>query len=85
MSLPYGVTKPFCVLSHLTTGAPFIMHISLPIRIIVTTNLPFSEWTTLFEYDAMIAAMVDRLTFQPYIFDMNGMSCRLVLTKKLKM
>ena len=40
--------------------------------IIVTTNLPFSEWTTLFENTAMVAAMVDRLTFQSYILDMNG-------------
>ena len=32
--------------------------------IIVTTNLPFSEWTTRFENTAMVAAMVDRLTFQ---------------------
>ena len=50
--------------------------------IIVTTNLPFSEWTTLFENPAMVAAMVDRLTFQSYILDMNGTSYRLDQTKK---
>lgn len=52
--------------------------------IIVTTNLPFSEWTTLFENTAMVAAMVDRLTFQSYILDMNGPSFRLEKTKKQK-
>ncbi len=52
--------------------------------IIVTTNLPFSEWTTLFENTAMVAAMVDRLTFQSYILDMNGKSYRLEQTKKQK-
>ncbi len=44
---------------------------------IVTTNLAFSEWTTLFENTAMVAALVDRLTFRSYILDMNGDSYRL--------
>lgn len=44
---------------------------------IVTTNLPFSEWTSLFENTAMVAALVDRLTFKSYILDMNGDSYRL--------
>jgi len=52
--------------------------------IIVTTNLPFSEWTTLFENTAMVAAMVDRLTFQSHILDMNGKSYRLEQTRKQK-
>ena len=44
---------------------------------IVTTNLAFSEWTNLFENTAMVAALVDRLTFRSYILDMNGYSYRL--------
>ena len=52
--------------------------------VIVTTNLPFSEWTTLFENTAMVAAMVDRLTFQSHILDMNGQSYRLEQAKKQK-
>ena len=44
---------------------------------IVTTNLAFSEWTNLFENTAMVAALVDRLTFRSYILDMNGDSYRL--------
>ena len=44
---------------------------------IVTTNLAFSEWTNLFENTAMVAALVDRLTFRSYILDMNGASYRL--------
>ncbi len=50
--------------------------------IIVTTNLPFSEWTDLFENSAMVAALVDRLTFKSYILDMNGESYRLEHTKR---
>ena len=49
--------------------------------IIVTTNLAFSEWTSLFENSAMVAALVDRLTFKSYILDMNGESYRLEHTK----
>lgn len=50
--------------------------------IIITTNLPFSEWTSLFENTAMVAAMIDRLTFQSYVLDMNGESYRLEQTRK---
>lgn len=52
--------------------------------IIVTTNLPFSEWTTLFENTAMVAAMIDHLTFQSYVLDMNGESYRLAKTKEAR-
>lgn len=44
---------------------------------IVTTNLPFSRWTELFENTTMVAALIDRLTFKSHILDMNGDSYRL--------
>ena len=44
---------------------------------IVTTNLPFSKWTDLFENTTMVAALIDRLTFRSYVLDMNGDSYRL--------
>ena len=44
---------------------------------IVTTNPAFSEWTNLFENTAMVAALVDRLTFRFYVLDMNEDSYRL--------
>ncbi|WP_196590412.1 IS21-like element helper ATPase IstB [Pectinatus frisingensis] len=50
--------------------------------IIVTTNLAFSQWTELFENTAMVAALVDRLTFKSYVLDMNGESYRLDQTLK---
>ena len=52
--------------------------------IIATTNLPFSEWPALFANTGMVAAMVERLTFQSYILDMNGTSYRLEQSKKHK-
>jgi len=45
--------------------------------VIVTTNLPFSQWTELFQNTAMVAALVDRLTFKSFVPDMNGDSSRL--------
>ena len=49
---------------------------------IVTTNLPFSRWTELFENTTMVAALIDRLTYRSHILDMNGESYRLNATKK---
>ena len=50
-------------------------------NIIVTTNLAFSDWTKLFENTALVPALVDRLTFNSYVLDMNGESYRLARTK----
>lgn len=47
---------------------------------IVTTNLPFSRWTELFENTTMVAALIDRLTFKSHVLDMNGDSYRLMAT-----
>lgn len=45
---------------------------------IVTTNLPFSRWTELFENSTMVSALVDRLTFRSHVLDMSGPSYRLL-------
>ena len=45
---------------------------------IVTTNLPFSRWTELFENNTMVSALVDRLTFRSHVLDMSGPSYRLL-------
>lgn len=49
---------------------------------LVTTNLPFSKWTELFENPTMVAALIDRLTFRSHVLDMNGESYRLKTSKK---
>ena len=48
---------------------------------IVTTNLPFSRWTELFESSTMVSALVDRLTFRSHVLDMSGPSYRLLTTQ----
>ena len=51
---------------------------------IVTTNLPFSKWTDLFENTTMVTALIDRLTFRSHVLDMNGDSYRLKATMQNK-
>ena len=40
--------------------------------IIVSTNLAFSEWLTMFENQTMVAAMIDRLTYRSFVLNMNS-------------
>ena len=42
--------------------------------ILVTTNLPFGEWTELFGSDRLTGALLDRLTHHVHILEMNGES-----------
>ena len=44
--------------------------------ILITSNLPFSEWGQVFQGDRMTAALLDRLTHRCHIFEMNGESYR---------
>jgi DNA replication protein DnaC len=43
---------------------------------LITTNLPFSEWNQIFQGERMTAALLDRLTHRCHIFEMNGESYR---------
>ena len=45
--------------------------------IMVTTNLPFDEWTEVFGSDRLTGALLDRLTHHVHILEMNGESYRL--------
>jgi DNA replication protein DnaC len=44
--------------------------------LLVTSNLPFSEWGQVFQGERMTAALLDRLTHRCHIFEMNGESYR---------
>jgi hypothetical protein len=44
--------------------------------VIVTTNLPFSEWTTKFPNTRLCKAMLDRLTDQAHIIETGDESYR---------
>ncbi len=44
---------------------------------LVTTNLPFDEWTDVFGSERLTGALLDRLTHHVHILEMNGDSYRL--------
>ena len=64
-----------------TTGAELLFEVfsqryergSIP----VTTNLPFDEWTDVFDSERLTGALLDRLTHHVHIIEMNGDSYRL--------
>ena len=45
--------------------------------VMVTTNLPFDEWTEVFGPERLTGAPLDRLTHHVHILEMNGESYRL--------
>lgn len=49
---------------------------------IVTSNLPFDEWTGVFGSERLTGALLDRLTHHVHILEMNGDSYRLAAAKK---
>jgi len=52
--------------------------------VIVTTNLPFSEWTTMFPNARLCKAMLDRLTDQAHIIETGSESYRFRRTLEKK-
>ncbi len=40
--------------------------------VIVSTNLQFCEWTTMFENQTMVTALIDSLTFRSHVLNMNS-------------
>ena len=49
---------------------------------LVTSNLPFNEWTEVFGSERLTGALLDRLTHHVHILEMNGESFRLTQSKK---
>ena len=49
---------------------------------IVTSNLPFDEWTGVFASERLTGALLDRLTHHVHILEMNGDSYRLKQSKQ---
>jgi len=49
---------------------------------LVTSNLPFDEWTSVFGSERLTGALLDRLTHHVHILEMNGDSYRLATSQK---
>jgi DNA replication protein DnaC len=67
-------------LSFSRTGAELLFQVFADryerASLLVTSNLPFSEWNQVFQGERMTAALLDRLTHHYHIFEMNGESYR---------
>jgi DNA replication protein DnaC len=48
----------------------------------LTSNLPFDEWTSVFGSERLTGALLDRLTHHVHILEMNGESYRLASSQK---
>ena len=49
---------------------------------LVTSNLPFDEWTSVFGSERLTGALLDRLTHHVHILELNGDSYRLKQSKQ---
>ena len=49
---------------------------------LVTSNLPFEEWTEIFGSERLTGALLDRITHHVHILEMNGDSYRLAHSKR---
>ena len=50
--------------------------------VLVTSNLPFEEWTSVFGSERPTGALLDRLTHHVHILEMNGESYRLKASRR---
>ncbi len=48
----------------------------------IASNLPFDEWTETFGTERITGALLDRLTHNVHILDMNGDSYRLAQSRR---
>ena len=51
---------------------------------IITSNLPFDEWTSIFGDERLTGALLDRLTHHVHILEMNRPSYRLAQSRARK-
>jgi DNA replication protein DnaC len=52
--------------------------------VLVTSNLPFDEWTSVFGSERLTGALLDRVTHHVHILEMNGESYRLRVSRRRK-
>lgn len=77
---PQAVFKEVGYLSFSRTGAELLFQVFADryerSSLLLTSNLPFSEWGQVFQGERMTAALLDRLTHHCHIFELTGESYR---------
>ena len=86
-----GVCRPLLIIDELgyvplsLTGAELLFKVFSQRyergSTIVTSNLPFENWTTVFGSERLTGALLDRLTHRVHILEVNGDSYRLKQSK----
>lgn len=66
------------------TGAEFFSQRYERASTLVSSNLPFDEWTEVFGSERLTGALLDRLTHHVHILEMNGDSYRLKQSRRKK-
>ena len=74
---------PLGVASHRLTAAGISQRYERG-STIITSNLPFEEWTAIFGDERLTGALLDRLTHHVAILEMNGPSYWLAQSKARK-
>ena len=71
------------------TGAEFLFEVFSQRyereSVLVTTNLPFDEWTEVFGSERLTGALLDHLTHRVHIIELNGESYRLRQSRQATM
>ena len=79
----YTIVKDYVPLSK--TGSELLFEIFSQryeqASTLVTSNLPFNEWTEIFGSERLTGALLDRLTHHVHILELNGDSYRLAHSK----
>jgi DNA replication protein DnaC len=69
-----------------TTGAELLLEVFARRyeqgSVIITGNLPFDEWTSVFGTERLTGALLDRLTHHVHILELNGDSYRLKASRR---
>ena len=83
---PTRIGKTYSITSMTHAGAELLFEIISQRyegdTIIITSNLPFDEWTDVFGSERLTSAILDRLSRHVHILEMNGETARLRQSRK---
>ena len=79
-----GEAHPIAFLTGRECTAPGSLDTCEQAATLVTSNLPFNEWTEIFGSERLTGALLDRLTHHVHILELNGESYRLEHSKKAR-